>query len=47
MRDDWTDFEKWVFEKLEKIDGRLNRLEIRAAVFGVIGAALLRILWPR
>lgn len=34
-KENWSDFEKYVFRKLEKIDGRLNRIEIRTAVIAV------------
>jgi len=27
MNENWTDFEKWVFDKLEKIDSRISMLE--------------------
>ena len=36
----WTDFEKYVFEKLEKIDHRLTIVETKSLVYGSIGGIL-------
>lgn len=47
MKDHWTDFEKYVFEKLEKMDHRLTLLEGKALVFGgiagLIASALMKV----
>lgn len=32
MNDKWSDFEKFVFKKLNSIESRLTRVEIRTAV---------------
>lgn len=32
MNERWTDFEKFVFKKLNSIESRLTRVEIRTAV---------------
>jgi len=47
MNDNWTDFEKYVFGKLEKLDHRLTKLETKwvliSAAAGTIGGILLQI----
>ena len=49
MKDNWTDFEKYVFDKLEKIDRRLTVIEVKAALWGSIAglvtAAFLKAFW--
>jgi len=40
MNENWTDFEKYVFEKLEKLDRRLTILEVKALMIGAFGGFL-------
>lgn len=42
MNEKWTDFEKFVFRKLNRIEARLTRVEIRSAVIGAVAALLVR-----
>ena len=49
MKDNWSDFEKYVFERLEGINTRLSLLEGKAIMLGGISgllAALAVKLWP-
>lgn len=45
MKENWSDFEKYVFGALERLDSRLSKLEGRASVWGalagVVGAAVI------
>jgi hypothetical protein len=43
--EDWSDFQRFVFRKLNRIEDRLTKVEIRAAVMGAMAAVLLKILW--
>lgn len=48
MKDSWTDFEKYAFEKLEKIERRLSVLEgkwiVVAGISAVVGVAVAEFL---
>lgn len=41
MNPDWTDFEKYVFEKLEYLTIAVSHLEGRAMVWGAIGGMVM------
>lgn len=44
MNDNWTDFEKYVFEKLEGLDRRLTTLEVKALMIGGAAGLFVTIL---
>lgn len=48
MNEHWTDFEKYVFGKLEKLDMRLTRVETKwtvlAGITGAIGGLIASLL---
>ena len=39
MKENWTDFEKYAFNKFEKIDNKITKLEIIAATRGAMWGA--------
>ena len=48
MKDSWSDFEKYVFEKLEKLSSQVSSLKAQAAlvggIAGIIGVAVCEIV---
>ncbi len=45
MKENWTDFEKYVFNKLERIDSRIGRVEVRAAALASLLATLIHFVF--
>lgn len=49
MRENWTDFEKYMFHAMGRLDSRLSKLEGRASVWGavagIIGAAVIEAIF--
>lgn len=48
MKDEWSDFEKYVFEKLEKLSSQVSSLRAQAAlvggIAGIIGVAICELV---
>ena len=44
MNEKWTDFEKFVFKKLNLIENRLTHVEVRTAVIAATVALLARLI---
>ena len=48
MQENWTDFEKWVFEQLTDIQKRISTVEGKTAIlagfFGVLGGVISRLM---
>ena len=51
MKESWTDFEKWTFEKLEKLDDKVEKIgnrilaiEIKAALWGSLAALMVTLI---
>lgn len=45
MNEKWTDFEKFVFKKLNRIESRLTQVEIKAAVIAATLSLAIRYLF--